>query len=69
MKTSNKKVKVWCEWDMGFSNINDYESVFDSMEEAIKVLEKVSWGIVGFNTYEEVVEAGLLFIEELEVKD
>jgi len=61
----SKKVKVWCEWDMGFSNINDYESVFDSKEEAIKVLEKVSWEEVGYTNWEEVSKDGLLSIEEI----
>jgi len=61
----SKKVKVWCEWDMGFSNINSYNSIFDSKEQAIKVLEKVSWGELGYTNWEEVSKDGLLSIEEI----
>lgn len=33
-------VKIWGEWDMGFSGaINDYDSVYATMEEALADLE------------------------------
>ena len=59
-------VKIWCEWDMGFSGaINDYESVYDTMEDAIKDLESRKWSMVDYNTWQEVEEDGLLNVEEI----
>lgn len=59
-------VKIWCEWDMGFSGaINDYESVYATMEDAIKSLESRNWKMVGYNSWEEVESDGLLCVEEI----
>lgn len=59
-------VKIWCEWDMGFSGaINDYDSVYETMEEALADLETIDWKMVDYNTWQEVEEDGLLDIEEL----
>jgi hypothetical protein len=57
-------VKVWCEWDMGFSNINDYDSVFETLKECHEVLDNVNWKQVGYDTWQEVEEDGLLSIED-----
>lgn len=62
---NSKKVKVWCEWDMGFSNIDDNNSVFDSREEAIEILEQVNWKQIGCENWQEVESDGLLTIEEI----
>ena len=59
-------IKVWCEWDTGFSGaINDYDSVYETMEEAIAELETRDWKMVGYNTWQEVEEDGLLDITNL----
>ena len=58
-------VKVWCEWNMGFSNIDDNTSVFQTREEAIRVLDNVDWSEVEYNSWQEVQEDGLLSIEEV----
>ncbi len=59
-------IKIWCEWDMGFSGaINDYESAYDTMEDAIKALDSRKWSIVGYNTWQEVEADGLLSVEEI----
>lgn len=59
-------VKIWCEWDMGFSNVSDYYTVVETKEEAIKILEEADWDMVGFNTWQEVEDEGLLSIEEMD---
>ena len=60
-------VKIWCEWDMGFSRaINNYDSVYNTMKEALADLETRDWEMVGYNTWQEVEEDRLLYIEELE---
>ena len=64
-KAARKPVKVWCEWDMGFSNIDDYNSVFDSNNEALAALYAADWKMVGYNTWQEVYDDGLLTIEEV----
>lgn len=59
-------IKIWCEWDMGFSGaINDYESVYKTIQEALVDLEKVNWKMVGYSTWQEVQEDGLLDVSEL----
>ena len=61
-------VKVWCEWDMGFSNIDgDYYSVFENMEKAIETLENANWKDVEYSSWEEVEQDGLLTIEYIEI--
>lgn len=60
-----KMVKVWCEWDMGFSNITDNYSVFETREDAIKALEGADWESVDYKNWQEVEEDGLLSIDEL----
>ena len=65
-----KAVKIWCEWDMGFSNIDGRNySVFENKEKAIKTLEKVDWAFTGDNyeSWEEVEQDGLLNITEIEI--
>jgi hypothetical protein len=63
-----KVVKVWCEWDMGFSNIDgDYYSVFENMEKAIETLENANWKYVEYSSWEEVEQDGLLTIEYIEI--
>lgn len=63
-----KVVKVWCEWDMGFSNIDgDYYSVFENMEKAIETLENANWKDVEYSSWEEVEQDGLLTIEYIEI--
>lgn len=62
-----KVVKVWCEWDMGFSNIDDYYSVFENMEKVIETLENVDWKMVGYDTWQDVDADGLLGIQEIEI--
>lgn len=60
-------VKIWCGWDMGVSRaINNYDSVYNTMKEALADLETRDWEMVGYNTWQEVEEDGLLYIEELE---
>ena len=62
-------VKIWCEWDMGFSGaINDYDSVYGTMEEALADLETRNWKMVDYNTWQEVEEDGLLSIERINDK-
>lgn len=63
-----KVVIVWCEWDMGFSNIDgEYYSVFENMEKAIETLENVDWKMVGYDTWQDVDADGLLDIQEIEI--
>ena len=51
---------------MGFSGaINDYESIYDTMEEAIEDLESRDWKMVGYSSWEEVDSDGLLYVEEI----
>ena len=51
----------------GFSRaINNYDSVYNTMKEALADLETRDWEMVGYNTWQEVEEDGLLYIEELE---
>ena len=51
---------------MGFSDaINDYDGVYETMEEAVADLETRNWKMVDYNTWQEVEEDGLLSIEEL----
>ena len=59
-------VKVWCEWDMGFNGyvVDDYNTIYNSKEEAIEDISKVNWKMVGFDSWEEVEAQGLLNIEE-----
>ena len=59
-------VKIWCEWDMEFSGaINDYDSVYGTMKEALADLETINWKMVEYNNWQEVEEDGLLSIEEI----
>ena len=46
--------------------INNYDSVYNTMKEALADLETRDWEMVGYNTWQEVEEDGLLSIEELE---
>lgn len=59
-------IKVWCEWDMGFNGyvVDDYNTIYDTKEEAIVDISKANWKMVGFNSWEEVEAQGLLNIEE-----
>lgn len=59
-------IKVWCEWDMGFNGyvVDDYNTIYDSKEEAIEDISKANWKMVGFDSWEEVEAEGLLEIEE-----
>lgn len=59
-------IKVWCEWDMYLPNtFGNYYTIFESKELAIEHLEKVDWTCVGYNTWQEVEEDGLLDITNL----
>ena len=64
-------VKVWCEWDMGFNGfvIDSYNTVYNSKEEAIEDISKADWEMVGFSSWEEVADEGLLDIEEDFIED
>lgn len=46
--------------------IDDYDSVYNTMEEALADLETRNGKMVDYNTWQEVEEDGLLSIEELE---
>lgn len=52
--------KIWCEWDMGFAEI------YGSEEAAKEDIENVDWEELAEMTLEEVEEAGLISIEEIE---
>ena len=51
---------------MEFSGaINDYDSVYGTMEEAVADLETRNWKMVEYNNWQEVENDGLLSIEEI----
>ena len=52
--------RIWCEWDMGFSEI------YGSEEAAREDIEEADWEELVQMTLEEVEEAGLVAIEEIE---
>ena len=59
-------IKVWCEWDMGlcgvFGKFGNHYTIYKSMEDAINDLEEVKWSEVGYNSWKEAEEDGLLSI-------
>lgn len=61
-------VKVWCEWDMGlygvFGTFGNHYTIYKSMEDAINDLKEAKWSEVGYNSWEEAKEDGLLSITE-----
>ena len=61
-------VKVWCEWDMGlygvFGTFGIHYTIYKSMEDAINDLKEAKWSEVGYNSWEEAKEDGLLSITE-----
>lgn len=52
--------KIWCEWDMAFPEL------FFSEAEAEDAIQDVNWEDEVDMTLEEVKEAGLVYIEEVE---
>lgn len=64
-----KITRVWCEWDIGISNIDGQNyAVFSSKEEAIKALEVYDWKQLDYSNWQEVEDDGLLGIREIEIK-
>lgn len=60
-----KMYKVWCEWDMGW-NIDDYTGVYTDEKELYEHLESINWKSVGYSDYKEVMDDGLLTVDEME---
>lgn len=59
-------VKIWCEYDMGLPNtFGNYYTIFESKEKAIDALKKVDWSVIEYNSYQEVLDDGLLDIREI----
>lgn len=55
-----KMYKIWCEWDMGFKDAYSTEA------KAQKAIDEADWDLVDM-TMEEILEEGLVGIEEVEV--
>lgn len=58
--------KTWCEWDFGW-NFNEYSGVYKSLEDVHTHLESIIWQDVGYDTWQDVEEDGLLTIEAIEI--
>ena len=64
-----KLIRVWCEWDIGISNVDgEYYTIFENREKAITALEKYDWTLVDYNTWQEVEADGLLNISEITIE-
>lgn len=57
---------IWCEWDMGW-NYGDSDGIYKSIEDAHTHLESINWQDVGYDTWQDVEEDGLLNISTLEI--
>jgi len=53
--------KIWCEWDMGFSE------AYSTKEKAQEAIDNTDWEGMCDYTLEVVQEDGLVQIEEIEV--
>jgi hypothetical protein len=57
-----KIYRIWCEWDMGFSKS------YSTREKAQQAIDKIDWEDEGLGTLEEIIEDGMVYIEEEEVE-
>ena len=53
------------EFDMGFNEGN--KGVYSSEEDRLKALESADWNLAEFNSWQEAVEEGLLFLKEKQI--
>jgi len=56
-----KVYKIWCEWDMGFSD------AYSTKEKAQKAIDEMDWEGMCDYTLKEVQEDGMVSIEEVDV--
>lgn len=56
-----KAYRIWCEYDMGWEN-----KVFSTKKKAMDAIKAADWDLVNEENHENLWDAGLLGIEEID---